>query len=184
MIIRPAKLEDLTACLALDHSYRTERVWQMEVQEESDLLAVTFRTMRLPRPVYVQYPRDREALLTDWHHRDCFLVATVANHTPQDKAPQIIGYLTMAAQDWHKTGWVADLVVTSERRRQGLATRLLRAGKEWARKAGMRRLIVETQTKNYPAIRFLERQGFSFCGYNDRYYANQDIVLFFALNLR
>jgi ribosomal protein S18 acetylase RimI-like enzyme len=176
--VRPAELEDLKACLALDHSYRTEHVWQMDVQEGNDSIVVTFRTMRLPRPVYVAYPRDREALLADWHHRDCFLVTTT-----QDDV-QIVGYLTMAAHDWHKTGWVADLVVAPEHRRQGIATRLLQAGKEWACKAGLRSLMIETQTKNYPAICFLERQRFAFCGYNDHYYANQDIALFFALNLR
>lgn len=184
LTIRPAELTDLQACLALDHSFRTEHVWQMDVQEKEGTLALAFRTMRLPRPVYVQYPRDREALLTDWHHRDCFLIAALPNETQVDGASQIVGYLTMAAREWHKTGWVADLVVAPEHRRKGIATRLLSAGKAWARKAGMRRLVVETQTKNYPAILFLERQGFSFCGYNDRYYANQDIALFFAQNLR
>lgn len=178
MTIRPAELEDLEACLALDHSYLTEYVWQMEVQEESARIAVTFRTTRLPRLVHVEYPRSREMLLADWHHRDSFLIALAQGDV------QIIGYLTMAAQDWHKIGWVADLVVAPEHRRQGTAGRLLRAGAKWAREAGLRRLIVETQTKNYPAIRFLKRQGFSFCGYNDHHYANQDIALFFTLNLR
>ncbi len=178
MTIRPAELEDLKACLALDHSYLTEHVWQMDVHEGDGLVEVTFRAMRLPRAVHVAYPRDREALLADWHRRDCFLVAT-----REDEA-QIVGYLTMAAHDWHKTGWVADLVVAPAHRRQGIATRLLRAGQEWARKAGLGRLMIETQTKNYPAIRLLERQRFAFCGYNDRYYANQDIALFFALSLR
>jgi ribosomal protein S18 acetylase RimI-like enzyme len=177
--IHPAELRDLQACLALDHSYRTDHVWQMDVQKENSLVGVAFRTMRLPRPVRVEYPRDAEALLADWHRRDCFLVATA----PQgDKAP-IVGYLTMAAHDWHKTGWVADLVVAPEHRRLGVATCLLQTGKEWARQAGLHRLTIETQTKNYPAIRFLERMGFAFCGYNDHYYAGRDIALFFALDL-
>jgi ribosomal protein S18 acetylase RimI-like enzyme len=89
----------------------------------------------------------------------------------------------MAARDWHQTGWVADLVVAPEYRRGGIATQLLQAGQAWALQAGLRRLIVETQTRNYPAINLLQRSGFSFCGYNDRYYTNQDIAVFFALNL-
>jgi ribosomal protein S18 acetylase RimI-like enzyme len=125
-------------------------------------------------------------LLADWHHRDCFLVVGVqeddAAQTPKEES-SIVGYLTMAAHDWHKTGWIADLVVAPEYRRRGIATRLLRVGAEWAYQAGLGRLMIETQTKNYPAIRFLERQRFSFCGYNDRYYANQDIALFFSLDI-
>jgi ribosomal protein S18 acetylase RimI-like enzyme len=184
MKIRPAELGDLEACLRLDHSYLTDHVWQMEVQEDETLFTVNFRAVRLPRPVHVKYPRDRDALLIGWHHRDCFLVATVEDDGKEHQAQPIIGYLTMGAQEWHKTGWVADLVVTPEHRRQGIAAQLMQAAKEWARNAGLRRLVIETQTKNHPALRFLERQGFSFCGYNDHYYENQDIALFFSLNLR
>jgi ribosomal protein S18 acetylase RimI-like enzyme len=184
MKIRPADLADLEACLGLDHSYVTDHVWQMDVQEDETLFTVNFRAVRLPRPVHVKYPRDREALLIGWHHRDCFLVATVEDNDKDEKTQSIVGYLTMGAQDWHRTGWVADLVVTPEQRRQGIAAQLLQAGKEWAHKAGLKRLVIETQTKNHPAMRFLERQGFSFCGYNDDYYENQDIALFFSLNLR
>jgi ribosomal protein S18 acetylase RimI-like enzyme len=184
MTIRPAELEDLTACLRLDHSYFTEYVWQMDVHEATAGIGINFRTVRLPRPVLVQYPRDQEALLAAWHRHDCFLVATAGKGDTDTKLDPIVGYLTMGAYDWHSTGWVADLVIAHEKRRRGTATKLLHAGKEWARNAGLRRLTVETQTKNHPALCFLERNGFTFCGYNDRYYANQDIALFFSLDLR
>jgi hypothetical protein len=39
------------------------------------------------------------------------------------------------------------------------------------------------QTKNYPAISFCQKHGMTFCGFNDRHFANQDIALFFALAL-
>jgi ribosomal protein S18 acetylase RimI-like enzyme len=183
MIVRPADLADLEACLRLDHSYLTAHVWQMDVHEAKTGVAVNFCTVRLPRPVQVRYPRDQEALRTAWHRSDCFLVASTGGGAENVAAGPIIGYLTMDAYDWHRTGWVADLVVAPAHRRKAVATQLLRAGKEWAREAGLRRLTIETQTKNYPALCFLERQGFSFCGYNDRYYANEDIALFFSLDL-
>jgi len=181
--VRPAELQDLQACVSIDHSCVTEHVWQMDVESGNNLVAVRFRAVRLPRSVYVKYPRDHSALLSEWHHRDCFLVAT-RNGGTAAAGESIVGYLTMSDQAWHKTGWVADLVVAPEHRRKGIGTQLLHAGKTWARETGLRRLVVETQTKSYPAICFLERQSFSFCGYSDRYYANQDIALFFALDLR
>jgi ribosomal protein S18 acetylase RimI-like enzyme len=181
--VRPAELEDLESCLNLDHSYPTAHVWQMDVQEASGGTTVTFRTVRLPRPVTVKYPRRREEMLGAWHRRDCFLVAEAGDGDRSVRSRHIVGYLTMDAYEWHKTGWVADLVIAPEHRRKGIATQLLQAGKGWAREAGLRRLTVETQTKNYPAVCLLERLAFSFCGYNDRYYANQDIALFFSLDL-
>lgn len=184
MPVRPAELEDLRACLSLDHSYVTERVWQMDLDEEDGGLVVGFHDVRLPRPVRVTYPRDQKALLDSWHHRDCFLVATPTIGEPGKTSSQIIGYLAMDAYEWHRVGWVADLVIAPTYRRQGIARQLLQAGIDWALEAGLGRLIFETQTRNHPAIRFLEKHGLAFCGYNDRFYANQEIALFFSLDLR
>jgi len=39
------------------------------------------------------------------------------------------------------------------------------------------------QSKNHPAISFFQRHGFKFCGYNERYYRNQDIGLYFGRGL-
>jgi RimJ/RimL family protein N-acetyltransferase len=36
------------------------------------------------------------------------------------------------------------------------------------------------QSKNLPAIRLAQKFGYEFCGYNDQYYINQDVALFFA----
>ena len=49
MIVRPATLADLNACLLLDHSCVTDHVWQMKVEEMESQVSVTFRTVRLPR---------------------------------------------------------------------------------------------------------------------------------------
>jgi hypothetical protein len=67
---------------------------------------------------------------------------------------------------------------------RGIGTALLRAARDWALETKLRRLIVETQTKNYPAIRFLQKRGLVFCGYNDLFYPNQDIAVFFGQMLR
>jgi len=39
------------------------------------------------------------------------------------------------------------------------------------------------QSKNYPAIQFLTRHGFRFCGYNEQFYRNRDIGLYFVRGL-
>ena len=40
------------------------------------------------------------------------------------------------------------------------------------------------QSKNFPAICFAQKHGLNFCGYNDRYYHNQDLALFFGMVLK
>jgi len=175
MIVRPAELTDLRACLEIDHSYVTDHVWQMEERERNREIAVIFRATRLPRPMRVKYPKDYDNLLESWRRGDCFLVA--------EEDSEIRGYLDMSVQSWHLTGWVNHLAVARDYRRQGIGTALLKRAAEWARQQGLRRLMLEIQTKNYPAIRFCQKNGFVFCGFNDRYYTNQDIALFFARSI-
>ena len=44
--------------------------------------------------------------------------------------------------------------------------------------------MLDTPTKDYPAICFYQKHGFAFCGFNDQLYPNHDIALLFALSLR
>jgi GNAT superfamily N-acetyltransferase len=76
------------------------------------------------------------------------------------------------------------LVVVPSARRKGIASALILAAQDWARRRNDRRMILELQSKNTPAIRMALKLGFEFCGYNDHYYLNQDIALFFTQFLR
>jgi GNAT superfamily N-acetyltransferase len=176
MIVRPAISSDVAACVALDHSTDTDQVWQMDQRTSDGEITVTFRSVRLPRTMRVRYPRDPQALIDDWARRDCFLVA--------EDAGALLGYLNMTAQPSPHVGWVGDFAVGRPYRRHGVGTALLAAAARWAREHGLIRLVIETQSKNYPGINLCLKRGFTFCGYNDRYYANQDIALFFEQNLR
>ncbi|MFQ5812727.1 MAG: GNAT family N-acetyltransferase [Anaerolineae bacterium] len=175
MIVRPAELTDLNACLEIDHSYVTDYVWQMEESGKSGEVAVIFRTARLPRSMRVKYPKDYDNLLESWRRGECLLVA--------EEGGVVYGYLDMSVQSWHLTAWVDNLAVAQAYRRQGIGTALLKKAGEWARQRGLRKLMLEIQTKNYPAICFCQKNGFAFCGFNDRYYTNQDIALFFARSI-
>ncbi len=175
VVVRPAELTDLNVCLTLDPSYTTESVWQMDLQRDEIQMAVVFRTVRLPRSMRVAYPRDRDQLIAQWRQCDGFLVA--------DESGRLAGYAALSAQAAEDAAWIKDLVVERTHRRQGMGRLLLEAAGAWAKARGLHRLLIEMQTKNYPAICFCEKHGLAFCGFNDRYYANQDIAIFFARNL-
>ena len=65
-----------------------------------------------------------------------------------------------------------------------MGTVLLAAAAHWARENHLARLVLETAIKNYPAICFAVKNGLVFCGYNDRYYPQQDVALFFGMTLK
>jgi len=174
--VRPAASADLPHLTALDHGYSTDYVWQMDAREENEQTSITFRTVRLPRSMRVAFPRDSQQLLEAWNRRVCFLVA--------EEAGLLKGYLHLTLAAAPETGWIADFAVDRRFRRSGVGSVLLASAAHWARQNNLGRLIVETQSKNYPAICFAQKHGMAFCGYNDRYYPNQDVALFFGMVLK
>jgi GNAT superfamily N-acetyltransferase len=175
VIIRPALATDLKRCLTLDPSFVTDQVWQMDSRLSDGQIAVNFRAARLPREMRVVYPRDPRMLSAGWQSCDAMLIA--------DQPNELAAYAALTKQAPQSTVWVNDLVVAKSIRRTGVGSQLLKAAAAWGREQQLKWLVVEVQTKNYPAICFCQKHGLKFCGYNDRYFANQDIALFFALAL-
>lgn len=176
LTIRPAVSSDIATLMSFDHGYSTDHVWQLAYTRDGEGLAVAFREVRLPRPMQVAYPRDPEKLADEWTHRLALLLAE-AGEKP-------IGYLSLVDGLAEKSGWVMDLVVDVRYRRMGVGTRLMKAAIDWCRANAQDRIFVEMQSKNYPAIQLVRKLGFSFSGFSDRYYRDEDIVLFFAHDLR
>ena len=146
--IRPAKAEDIPYLLAIEHSYKSSYVWQMDLVSEDGQIRVTFRDIRLPRPVTVEYPRNPKSMLTDWESRSGLLVAVLQGEPT--------GYVALDEAISPKTAWITDLVVTEGQRRKGIASALVLAAQEWARTRRNRRVILEMQSKNYGGIRLVQ----------------------------
>lgn len=167
---------DLQECSKFDASYTTEYVWQMDAHVANGEIRVTFYHVRLPRSMRVTYPRDAEALMADWRLRDALLVAERDSIT--------LGYVSLGAQPAQRAAQIGDLVVKRTDRRRGVGSALIGAAMRWARERDLKQIVVEAQTKNHPAISLLNKLGFTFCGFNDRHYLNQDIAIFFSRAVR
>jgi GNAT superfamily N-acetyltransferase len=148
----------------------------MERRSDGGWQSISFREAKLPREVHVDYPRQDEGLVAAWHERDTFFVALHAG--------RVCGYTAVTAQVEHATAWVGDLVVDVPMRRRGVGTSLLLEIGKWSREQRLSRIVMAVQTKNWPAIRFCQSRRLSFCGYNDHFWPNQDIALFFGETVR
>ena len=175
--IRPVKENDITSLIALEHDYVSDYVWQMDIrQEEENEINIQFRQIRLPRSVKVNYPRQYKNLKREWKTRSGILVACMQE--------SVIGYISLMFGISPGTVWATDLVVKQAMRRQGVASALALAAQSWTRQHESSRLILEMQSKNHPAISLTRKLGYDFCGYNDRYYLNGDIALFYSKTVR
>lgn len=177
-VIRDGIRSDISDCLELDHSYETSTVWQMKINNE-DGWRIDFRPERLPRVVEALADANEDRLRAALLPEHCFLVATT-----REENPETIAYLTMRSDRINGIGLVQDMVVARSYRRLHIATRLSRIAGRWAKEHGLNTLMLETQTKNYPSIRFCEATGFVFCGFNDRYFPSRDIAIFFSMPVR
>jgi len=175
MKIEPADLTDIDQCQQLEMSYTTDYVWQLQTQERPRTITLRFDTVRLPRAMQVAYPRTRAELLDHWEQAGCFLVAY------QDD--ELIGFIDAQAHAWQHRLTVLNLVVDTPYRHQGVGTALLKKAMAWAKTENLHQIMLEVQTKNHPAISFAQKHGFQFCGYNELYYRNGDITLYFARSL-
>lgn len=180
--IRPVTNADLAKIMELDHDYVSDHVWQMSVQKDvgaspSDVqVSVIFHQLQLPRSVHVAYPRPTRNLAGGLNQQTGLLAAVLAG--------EMVGYIRLRTDIAPVTTWATDLAVTRRYRRQGIGSGLVLAGQEWGRQQGSYRMTLEMQPKNYPAICMAQKLGFDLCGYNDRYYPNHDIALFFAKSIR
>jgi ribosomal protein S18 acetylase RimI-like enzyme len=171
--IRPAVAADIPALAALDHRYTTEYVWQMELNQDREQgeIAISFRQMRLPRQVRVDYPRLPLRPEDGWTRSSGLLVGML------DERP--VAYIGLSLDRLPGSAWITDLVVDRSHRRQGIGGALALAGGEWAVHNDRYSLVMEMQPKNHPAIQLASKLGFEFCGYNDTYYPNREIGIFF-----
>jgi ribosomal protein S18 acetylase RimI-like enzyme len=173
--IRNATSSDIPHLMKLDHGYSTEYVWQMAYNQDREAIAITFRELRLPRPMRVGYPRKPGLLADEWVLRTGFLVAE------REGIP--IGYIAFVDGPAPGSAWVTDIVVGLPERRQGVGSQLVRTGMKWCIERGLSSIYLEMQSKNYPAISLSRKLGFRFTGFSDSYFPDQDIALFFRQDL-
>lgn len=172
--IRPTVSTDLARLSALDHSIDTDYVWQLALHRETAQVDVDLREVRLPRTVRLVHPRPAKELPDTWHVRP-MLSAMLGM--------EAVAYVRFTDVIIPHAVWITDVVVGRPLRRQGVAHKLIRAAEAWGVQRGLRRAVIEIQSKNQPAIRMILKMGFEFCGYNDQYYATRDVALFFARSL-
>ena len=172
--IRNTVSTDLARLSALDHSIETDYVWQLDLRREPGQVDAILREVRLPRTIRLEHPRTAKELPDTWHVRP-MMSAMVGL--------EAVGYIRFTDEFVPHAVWITDVVVSRPLRRQGLARKLISAVEKWGLQRNLRRVIIEVQSKNAPAIRMVQKLGFEFCGYNDQYFSTRDVALFFARSL-
>lgn len=83
----------------------------------------------------------------------------------------IVGFV-VASRDPVRVGHIITIDVLEGFRRQGTGTRLMDVAEDWARKAGLQLIYLETAEDNLAAHRFYEARGYRKVDKVERYYGN------------
>jgi len=176
ILIRPAVSPDIENLSRFDHSVQTSRVWQMNQNFGEAEIRTGFKETTLPRVMRIKYPRSPETLINRWKDYSSILVGCI-DHVP-------VGYITLSTMFAHEMIWVKDLVVQKRWRKKGVGTTLIRAANDWAAARDYYRMTIEMSSKNYPGISLVKKLGFEYSGFNDNYFRNNDLAIFFARFIR
>ena len=172
ILVRQAVSADIELLSRFEHSIKTDCVWQMSQKADSGKVTTIFTEIQLPREMRLGYPKSPDTLLDRWKFYSSVLVACI------NKVP--VGYVTFNGAFSQEILWVKDLVVNELYRNKGVATALIQAATAWGTARRYSKLTIEMSSKNYPCINLVRKCGFEYAGFNDNYFNNNDIALFFT----
>ena len=73
----------------------------------------------------------------------------------------------------HSVGHIVTIDVVEEFRARGIGNRLMESAEQRLRQNGARRIILEVETENGPALRFYKRRGYAIKRLLSSYYADR-----------
>lgn len=174
--IRMASMADIPLITKIDLDFESNYVWKSQMIDDLDSYTIVFQNIKLPKTVHVPFQGGGEEAIEKMVKRQEVIVAQYDN--------QVAGFVRLEQDENTNRILLKTGGVKPDYRRKGIGSALLKMIQENAVKVGIPRLVCTVQAKNDPAIHFLLSKGFQFCGYQDFYFQNMEIALFFAKNIR
>jgi ribosomal protein S18 acetylase RimI-like enzyme len=157
----------------IDSGFQTDRALRLQREERAGGYLWSLNEERLSSPYVKQYDSGK---LDEWLrlYADsagidgfCFALARLGE--------QAHGLLTWRRMEWNDTLWLVDIRIRPAARRLGVGSALVDFLKQVATQQTVRGIAVETQINNFPALCFYRKLGFEIVGFNDHFYANDDL---------
>lgn len=176
VVVRPAAMADgiILARVVLD--FESEFVFKARIEEGLEEITAEFQKVRLPKRDRIAFQSVAPEVLEAYVRRNDVLVATIDN--------RIVGYLCLDADAGLSCLRLCQGGVQPDQRRKGVGSALAASAEMIAKKRGLRRITVAIQAKNEPAIAFIRKQGYVPGGYEEFYFPNLEIALFYSKMIR
>lgn len=172
LTIRPLTSADVPRISEIDAEFESDRC--LDVEKTANGLQVSWRLIERPLvPPFLSTDyglsrQEREQVGARLRENDGLYLVI-------EDAGKLVALLDVERERWRDTATVWNILVDRSYRRRGLGGQLMNRAIEWARRHGLRGIMLETQTNNLPACHFYQAVGFKLCGLDDHFYSNDDI---------
>ncbi len=174
--IGAAKVEEYPLISQIDLSFESDYVWKTQMIEDLDSYETSLQRIRLPKTIKVSFQAYCPTTLEAMIRRKEILAVRCED--------VVVGYLRLEQDEAVNRLVLKTAGIDPAYRRKGIGSVLLDRVEEIALHNGIHNLVAMVQAKNDPAIRFLTGHGFVFCGYQEFYFRNMEIGLFFSKHIR
>ncbi|MFF4856868.1 GNAT family N-acetyltransferase [Streptomyces rubiginosohelvolus] len=162
--IRTATPEDTGLVEALDGSFTTATVFQVETAENG----FTLRETRVDPPLTKVFPDDEdEDVSADEGDQELQGAPTFLALAPDGS---LAGFVSVAYARWNRRLTIEDIEVAPGHRGRGVGRALMSRAEEFARERGAGHIWLEVTNINAPAIHAYRRMGFALCGLDTSLY--------------
>jgi len=173
--LRPLVPADFSRLGDLDPNFGADSI--IEVRKAGAGMAVCWSLVERPLPAPSDEGRRYNLLPADLDALRARLAAGAGLYLVAEDAGRIVGLLDLEHIAWNNAAFLWNLLIDRAYRRRGLGRRLFRRAVAWARRQGVRAILLETQSNNAPACHFYAAQGCELVGLHDLYYSNADLEL-------
>ena len=193
--VRAVEMTDAPALHELDYSFETDRIYTLHVHgyfgqgdgqtpvAGQPALAFELREMLVDLPVY----KDFRAYQHTLEAVEARLGGAQGGYVALADA-QVAGVVLLNVEEWRSVARIKDIIVGRLFRRYGIGSLLLNCAADWARNRGCRAILLETQSSNYPAIRFYLRNGLQVWSVSRHHYPpgpdEHEVAIFMGKMLR
>jgi streptothricin acetyltransferase len=165
-VIEPLRVLTPEDVRRLIHGYTSSQRYEVVWHEGPEQTSFELHLMDLPEVFEKRWHNEH---MTDWY-RGLLKEGLSFGAWEGDR---LVG-LALTERRWNDEAMVWELHVADNHRGQGVGRRLLQAVERAAAPAGIRGIVIETQTPNVAAIGFYRACGYSLQAIDLSFYANDD----------
>lgn len=166
--LQTLKRFDRQRFLEIGEGFTSNKRYAARKVETAERVEISLELETLAQP-YVKHWEYDEGIL-----REYATMVTFGLSVGMYDGKRLIGLGLCEPEIWNRTLWVREFHVDAAYRRQGIGTEMMGALFERAAGEGLRVVVCEAQSTNFPAITFYRRLGFEIDAVDLSYYTNHD----------